>query len=263
MKTFKKTAIALAATLGWSLSLSAAQIPAGTYTNSFNGTAALYDVSGTYEESVAGISLECTFNMDANGKFIGQGAAVIKGFSSYDVGGKIDATFTGTVKSVNNVTRVSMIMRLKGNLIVEGQNVKVSANMKENMEIDETGRYMSGTVSGTVTASAPGHGSQTEKIPPTPVQMEVPGNGNGAWNLTLNLAPGGNKYSGTATAALVGGKSHPLTVAGTYSPKSDTSKLVLKGQQGMTLTLMAGFQNAQVQFQNLKGKALGQQPHTP
>jgi hypothetical protein len=263
MITFKKLTVAVAATLVWGLSAPGEQIPAGTYTNVFNGTAALYDVSGTYKQSISGISLDCTFSMDPSGKFTGTGAASIDDFTAYGVNGKIEAGFNGTVKSAQDVTRVTMGVKMKGYIAAEGTTAKFTANMKENMEVDQASGHMSGTVSGSVTVSVPGHGTQTVKIPPTPVSLDLPGNGNGSWNLTLSVTPAGNKYSGTGTAAISGGQSYPLTVTGTYSPKLGTSKLTIKGQQAMTLTLAVGFQNGQIQFESLKGKALGQRPHTP
>ena len=263
MLTFKQLTVVVAATLVWGLCAPGEQIPAGTYTNSFSGTAGLYDITGTYQQSVAGLTLNCTVNMDSTGKFTGAGAVDISDFTSYGASGKIDATYSGTVKSAKNVTRVSLTLKMKGYLVVEGENVKVSANMKETMDVDQANRQMSGTVSGSVTASVPGHGSKTQKIPPTPVALPLPANEDGSWTLTLNLAPVGKKYSGTGTMALVGGGSYPITIMGTYAPKSDMSKLTLKGQRAMTLTMAASFQNAQMQFQSLKGKALGQSPHSP
>ena len=263
MVVVNKVVVAVAAALVLGLSASGEQIPAGSYSESFNGTASLYDVSGTYRQSVSDISLDCTFNMDATGKFTGQGTASFDDFTVYGASGNIDATFNGTVKSAKDVTRVSMAIKMKGYMVVQGITAKFSANMKENMEIDQASGHMYGTISGSVTVNVPGYGSKSAKIPPTEVALDLPGNGNGSWNLTLNLAPAGKKYTGTGTAAVSGGQSYPVTVTGTYAPKSGSSKLTVKGQKAMTFTLVVGFENAQLQLQSLKGKALGQSPHTP
>jgi hypothetical protein len=263
MIIIRKSTLLVAISLVWGLSASAEQIPAGTYTSLFNGTASLYDISGTYRQNVAGLSLDCTLAMDTKGKITGQATTALGDVDSYGVGGNIDATFNGTVRSVNDVTRVKMTIKMKGSISAESTAVKFTVHIKEDMQIDPGSQLMSGTVSGSVTASVSGHGSKTAKIPPTPINLALPPNETGAWNLTLNLAPSGKKYSGVATATMAGGTSFPLTVTGAYSDKSGASKLTLKGEQAMTLTLAAGFQNGQLQVQSLKGKALGQKPHTP
>jgi hypothetical protein len=255
--------LAIASPLVWGLAASAEQIPAGTYTNQFYGTAALYDVSGAYHQSISGLTLDCTLNMDSKGKVNGQGAVTFSNFTSYGVSGNMAAALNGAVKSVNNVARVRLSIRMKGSISVEDFTVKFSGNLKDDMKIDLGSRQMSGIVSGSVAASVPGYGKMTTKLPATPIQLDLPPDETGAWDLALDLVPDGNKYSGTATATLAAGNSYPLTVTGTYSQKSGISKLTLKGQQAMTLTLVVGIQNGQIQFQSLKGKALGQKPHTP
>jgi hypothetical protein len=50
-------------------------------------------------------------------------------------------------------------------------------------------------------------------------------------------------------------------VTGNYSTKSGASKLTVKGEKAMAVTLVAGYQNGQFQVQTLKGKALGQRVH--
>ncbi len=262
MAMMKRVTVAAAVVLALGWSASAEQIPAGTYSQSFSGTAALYDVSGTYQQDISGILLDCTFNMDSSGKFAGTGTASFDDFSSYGISGRIDADYNGTVKSANNVTRVSMNVKMKGYIEGQGTSVKFSANMRENMEVNQATGQASGTVSGTVTVSVPGHGTQTARIPPTPVSLQLPGNGNGSWNLTLNVTPAGNKYSGTGTASISGGQSHPVTVTGTYSTKAGTSKLTVKGEKAMALTLVVSYQNGQLEVESLKGKALGQSLRT-
>jgi hypothetical protein len=263
MIIIRKTTLAMAISLAWGLSALADQIPAGTYTNLFNGTASLYDISGAYQQNVSGLSFDCALAMDTKGKVTGQASAVLGDLTSDGVGGNIDTSFNGTVRSVKDATQVKLTVKMKGSISAGGTTVKFAANIKEDMSIQSGSQVMSGTASGSVTASVSGHGSKTVKIPSTPISLALPPNETGAWNLTLNLAPDGKKYSGVATATMAGGTSYPLTVVGSYSDKSGASKLTLKGDQGMTLTLAAGFQNGQLQLQGLKGKALGQKPHTP
>ena len=75
MSTLNKSTIVAAATLIWGLCASAEQIPAGSYTNTFSGTAALYDPTGEHTQSVGGLLLSFTLNMDEKGKLTGDGTA--------------------------------------------------------------------------------------------------------------------------------------------------------------------------------------------
>jgi hypothetical protein len=262
MLIFKKLTIAVGATLVWGLSAPAVQVPAGTYANSFSGTAALYDVSGSYYEDLSGITTECAMNMAANGKFTIQGTGTIAGYGGYDMSGSIPITGSGTVTSSKGTTRVNLTLKLKGTVTYAGIPIKVTENVKSNFEIEPGNERMMGTMSGSVSVSAQGR-SRTQRIPPTATYLDLPAGESGSWNITLNLAPARTKYSGTGTIVLARGRSFPVTASGTYAAKSDTSRLLIKGQQAMNLAIVAGFQNAQLQVQALKGKALGQSPHTP
>ena len=262
MLTFNKFAVVVAATLIWGLSAPGVQIPAGPYTNSFKGTASLYDLSGSYGDSLGGITVEYTINMDATGKFTGQGNGAIDGYGGYDMRANLPISGSGTVKSSKNVTRVCMTLKIKGTVTAEGTVVKVSETMKANMEIVPGSSQMAGTVSGSASASANGR-SRSMRVPPTQTYLDLPAGEDGSWTLTSNLAPAGKKYTGTGTAVLARGRTLPFTMSGTYAAKSDISKLTLRGQQAMNILLVTAFQNAQIQVQGLKGKALGQSPHIP
>ena len=234
-----------------------AEIASGTYTNSFNDSIRIWDVSGTFSDSLEGFSLNYTLNMDDTGKFAGQGAV--------DAGGlvNLDLAFWGSVKTASsNVTRVTLAMRFKGTVAVDGMDMSFSALFKENLEVDAATGSLVGTVGGSVHVSVPElHKSVSQAIPPTDIQIPLPTDMNGNWDLTLNVQPSGTHYLGDGAVALSNGRTVPLAVLGAYNAKTDISKLTLKstGTGGLVkLGLTSTFVGEQINIQKLAGKALGQ-----
>ncbi len=286
MVMVKKLMVAVVASFVLGLPAYSEQIPAGTYTNSFGGTASLYDFSGTYHQTFGAISYDWTCSVDEKGKLTGEGGGTATAYTEYGYTVyKINATYNGTVKTVNNVTQVRYTVKEKGTVVAAGLNADISGNLKASVQLDPIDKQLTGTMSGTmilstgmkpqswdighwpfkgtVTVSDPNYEKQKVKIPPTPFSSDLPAGEDGSWKLVLNLTPAGTKYTGSGSAILARGQSYPVTVSGSYSSKSGASKLMVKAQKAMALTAVVDFQNAQMQFQGLKAKALGQSPHLP
>jgi len=229
----------------------------GTYTNSFSDSVRIWDVSGTFNDSLQGFSLNYTLNMDDAGKFAGQGAVNAGGLVD------LDLSFWGNVKTASsNVTRVTLAMRFKGTVAVEGMDMSFSAIFKEKLEVDANTGSLVGTVGGSVHVSIPQlHRSVSQPIPPTDIQIPLPLDMTGKWDLTLNVQPSGTHYVGDGAVNLSNGRTVPIAVAGSYSAKSDISKFNLKStatggivKLGLTSTVLG----EQINIQKLAGKALGQ-----
>ena len=255
MIVINKLAFAAAVSLAAFMSASAAQIPAGFYTNTFSGPAALYDPTGTHTQSIAGISLVFTLNMDEKGKLTGGGTAFVTDANTNQATtGSADVSCKGTVKTVKGVSRASFTLKLKGS--------GGTGTIKENLEPDPANQQMAGTATGTVAVGS-GKGAK-QKLPAIPVTLNLPIGADGSCTLEMTIAPNGTKYTGGGSAAICGCKTYPVTVSGTYNARSDTLKLILKGEkQSVNLTLNASEQNGQLVIQSLKGKMLGQSPHIP
>ena len=234
-----------------------AEIGSGTYTNSFNDSVRIWDISGTFNDSLQGFGLNYTINMDDSGKFAGQG--------SVDAGGLVDMdlAFWGSVKSASsNVTRVTLAMRFKGSVAVDGMDMGFSATFKEKLEVDAQTGSLVGTVGGSVHVSIPElHRSVSQPIPETDIQIPLPLDMSGKWDLTVNVQPSGTHYVGDGAVTLSNGRTVPLAVAGSYSAKTDISKFTLKstGTGGIVkLGLSSTILGEQINIQKLAGKALGQ-----
>src|SRR5262245_56561733 len=124
-----------------------AEVASGTYTNHFSDAIRIWDVSGTFNGGVAGLPVNYTLVMDEAGKFRGTGDISVSGMDT-------TLTYWGSVKNVStNVTRVTLAMKLRGSVDLEGHSMSFSAVLKQNLEVDAVTKMMIGTASGSVHVS--------------------------------------------------------------------------------------------------------------
>lgn len=253
----------LTAMLVLSPALAPAQMASGSYDVDFTGDLNLFDLSGTYTEDLGGIGLDYTLNMEPSGKFTGTGGATVGDFMGYDMNLNIGMTFSGSVSSSRNVTRVTMQAKLNGSGTVMGYNVTFSGNLKETCEVDLDTRALAGNVSGRVSVAVPEMHKKASQAVREPVSTSLPADVDGTWHLSMDVSPAtGTKYAGSAEAVLPNGRTLPFTVTGSYSSKADTSKLTLKGSglnRGASLSVLAALdEGGIVNLRTLSGKVLGQ-----
>jgi hypothetical protein len=61
------------------------------------------------------------------------------------------------------------------------------------------------------------------------VELSIPQTTDGNWTLDLDIVPSGNKLAGTATIGFSGGEELKFQLLGNYAPRTQKTKLVLKG----------------------------------
>jgi hypothetical protein len=261
MTTIKK--FLLCALLFWAANATRASVATGDYAVSFGTNATLWDFSGSYTDSFGNGPIEYTINMDSSGVFTGVGAGSYSddsGFLNFDV------SLQGTARSSGNLVRVTVNLKMTGSGTIEGYDATFSATATERLELDPVGLQLIGTARGRGTVAVPGLGRQSAPIPTYDVQVPLPSDMSGTWGLALSVSTNQTKYSGTALATLSSGRSFPLTITGSYAPKTDASKLTLKGaglNRAISLALLASVTNSQVTLHKLNGKALGQTLRMP
>lgn len=263
MKTFKAGLVAVLM-IGTALPLQA-EMASGDYSVAFNGNVNVWDLSGTASQELGNILLDYSLNTDASGKLTGGGHFY---YSDYDSGDQISGTlsFSGTVRSSGNLTRVNLNIKMNGEGQVQGSYATLSARMKENLEIDELDRQLIGTASGKVTVGVAGLGRHTGSVPPIEVESPIDPDMTGSWDLSVNLSTNRSKYSGTAAILLSNGRSFPLAASGSYAAKTDLSKLSLKGfalNRAINLSLTTSTADGQMTVGKLSGKILGQKLRLP
>ena len=97
-----------------------------------------------------------------------------------------------------------------------------------------------------------------------PVSIATPETTDGNWMLTLEIAQAGNKLSGTALITFANGETLPFQLAGSYAPKSQRSKILLKGTgNGKGANLMLSVVGPQMKIERLRGFLGGQSVKFP
>jgi hypothetical protein len=265
MNTIRKITCTIIAALAAMFSTARADMASGTYTMEFADTTSLWDVSGTYSQDIGGLAVEYTLSVDPGGKITGYGSA------DYSLGyyGSIyiDFDFAGTCKSSGGVTRISMSWKMSGTGSISDYAFNFGAAVKSDFEIDQAACTMVGTMSGKIKVSVDGYGSQSVAIPPTTVELYLPAEMTGSWDLDMDLSTVGNKTSGTGHVTLSNGSVYDMTASGSYKASTDRTKLTFKGlpvNRAMSVATDATFLPAtpgyekEVRCNSLKGKALGQ-----
>lgn len=248
-------------------SVSAAPL-SGDYTVSLNDELAVFDTSGTYEESMEGITMKYTVSSDASGKMVGTGR-----FSAdvWEMGIRIkmDGTINvaGTVKSAGEVTRLTMAFALDGSLTASGGGYSFSGNVnaaiKGKLEVDDTTGTLSGTMSGSLKMVVTVDGKtvkETQRIPKSSFSVDLPDTADGEWTITLsNVATDGKTITGECVATLGDDNSFDFAIKGSYKAKTDVSKITLTCLNSKAkITIVCNDQNAELVYQKVTGKAMGQ-----
>jgi hypothetical protein len=99
---------------------------------------------------------------------------------------------------------------------------------------------------------------------PRDVEFAVPDTMDGKWALAMELVPTGNRLSGIALVRFSSGDLVRFKLQGTYLPKTDTAKIVLKGDgpdKGATLMLSLSGQDPKIL--SLRGSVGGQRIQYP
>jgi hypothetical protein len=234
------------------------------FTNSFSGSAALWDVSGQYTSNIrtdlADFTADYTLTMDSNGKFTGSGMISTPSLDGYPLSVNADLSVAGAVKTVAGSPHGSIALKMNENT----SEFTFKATAKGNLELNTETGQLTGSMKGSGSVTVPAmHLHKSKSFSDPNYQASLPNGKNGTWDLSLTVSPAGNnnKYTGSGTMTLSNGRIIELTtVTGTYGTTGSSkgvSKLTLKGT-GVNLTLTGVLQNGQIKVQKLSGKALGQ-----
>ncbi len=233
--------------------LSYAGVPSGHYESHFDRQHGVWDVTGSYNETELGISDQYTIVQDDKGKINGQGRMTGTDGGIYI---ELATTYSGSIKSIGDITRVVLKERLAGTATDGYQAATVKGKITYTYDIDKLSNRLVGTAKGKVCAKGPG-GSECAPFNEA-AQADLPEEAQGTWDLVLDIQSAeGKKLTGTASAILSNGRTEPLALKGKYDAQTDLTKLGLKGSGGK-LTIQAQEVLGQLVFQSIKGKLLGQ-----
>lgn len=250
------------------LTLLAANAKAGKLNGNYSIHAgeliSLWDVSGNYSNSFSVGAFTYTLSEDLSGQIVGVGTFYLgEDYLGVPTGLYGVVTNTGSISGISTNPTVDLGLAVTGT----GEALGITVfNFTEVLNLQLSINGISGTMNGSGTdifTQVPIFSGRDEIIrsasqPVTGVQIQLPGNATGDWQLGLNVAPQkNNKYSGTATITTPNGNHQNMNVAGSYSLPNGVSTLNLTGKGGnLTLTLAASGNQSTVK--TMKGKLFGQ-----
>ena len=228
--------------------------PSGTYTFEFAGDAAVWDVSGTYHEVIAGIDMDLTLSVDSKGKITGFGHADAQ-MSGVDL--SADFSVTGSISKSGSITRVTLNIKMTGNAYYGGRNFKFSATESGRLAVNPASHLMTGSVTVRGTIAGRSIGTQTVAL-----DMPIAADVDGSWDLSVDLTGDARgRITGTGSADVSGGDSFGFTLSGTYTAKRNQATLTVKpdaNSKGLSLKLTVQPTGDSLDLQKLSGTVMGQ-----
>ena len=220
----------------------------GDITYDFMGYLYIWDIGGSYSDSIEGINLDYVITQDASGKLTGTGTASA---SMYGVDLDMSFSVTGTLGTKDGAAWVKMTLKGKGTAWYEGESIKFSFSESVNAQVDPDSRTMTGTVKVKVSAQGQSESATTS------FDELLPENMDGSAMLNFNCTSSGTKISGTGDMTLSNGESYGFSLSGKYNVKSDETNLTLKGNtKGSSLKLKVDGSDGHIK--TLTGTMLGQ-----
>ena len=198
----------------------------------FEGDLAVWDISGTYNDSVGGIDVSFTLDVDSKGKITGYGN-VDAYMQGVDLWGDIVAT--GTITKSGTITRVSLNLKLVGTASYQGENHKFSATESVKAEVDPVARQLTGWAKAKINVEGQSQSAASD------FQLDLM-DIDGSWTVPVELnADAKGKITGSGSVLIEGAGSYNFAVTGAYSAKTSLATLTLKGadldSKGISLKL--------------------------
>ncbi len=233
--------------------LSYAEAPSGSYAFYFDRQQGVWDLSGYFPFSeLYGATGDLTIVQDNKGKISGQGtvAGSQEGYTA-----DVDFTVSGSIKSLGNVTRVSLKTKIVGTVGDGYDEWNIKGKITLIGDVDKSTGSLIGTAKGKICVQ----GADCLPIEEA-TTLDLPPEANGFWDLYMDIhSVDGKKLTGTASAELynlAGGlRTVPLTLKGKYDAATGMTKLSLKGSGGK-FAIQA--YTSDLILQAITGKLLGQ-----
>jgi hypothetical protein len=277
MKIVNTIAIGAGAILLFTSRATYADMANGSYSVDVGGYGPLWDLSGEYSTEIGDMgSFDFDLALAPSGKITGGGDFALEGRllgAYFDLNGEIADSDVVTGSSTS--PKVALELSVSGSGTVEEAGVDINVpsfteTAKLALSVDSADGMLVGKGSATVKVTVqyvnPATGrlvtktvSATEPIPEGYIVLPVDVTGD--WNLTLNLTPSGTKYAGTATIVTSCGTTVEFTATGSYSSKTDTSNISLKGTgsaAGTSLVLVISTAGSAMDIHSVTGKLFGQ-----
>ncbi len=264
MKSSKTYLLTTAGALLFTARVAYGDMANGSYSfASLSGNPPIWNISGEYTGDFGlPINMDYTVTQNSDGTLTGTGTFNVDAPPTSLSG---DITVSGKVLGTSAKAGVILELNLSGGGVIavgsagDTNNADVTAKINAKFSVDGSNQVLvcSGGSASLAVDDLDTNKKEHEsgKISKT-VSLALPTDDNGAWDIGLTLTPNGTKYTGTAGMETTGGDA-TFTVTGTYSAKTDTSKLTLKGDAG-TISMEISTSGSSMTILSMKGKVFGQ-----
>ena len=204
-----------------------ADAPNGLVSFSFHTNAPVYDLTGSlqFDQEIIGsganhLSYGVNVIQDARGRITGSGTTGVAVGNDFVAA---EYTVQGRISASHGSTRVTLMVRLKGEDSFGGVSTPFSINIEYKLTINPNSGTMDGTARGSAKFGRLGGGKIRSDI-----SVPLPAGADGSWTLQMNIVPF-SRLGGSATIVLPNGRTLALNLSGTYSSATDESKVKLSG----------------------------------
>jgi len=229
MKRFFVVALAAFATFQFT-NVSLADAPNGVVSFSFStNDVAVYDLTGSlqFDQTIIGagqteipLSYGINITEDSRGFLTGSGTIEVAVGDNFVAA---DYTARGKVTTRGGLTRVSLVVHLKGEDAFGGLTTPFSINITYALTVAPE----SGTLEGTARGSARFGRLGSSRIH-SDVSVPLPGGADGNWTLVMNIVSF-DRLGGTAMVVLSNNRTLNFKISGRYSSSLDRSTVRLTG----------------------------------
>ena len=246
-----------------SFQLCHAQAPSGDVSFSFGGDVApIYDLSGslTIEQQVIGagdqttpLSFSINISHDARGRLSGSGVTLMNLGNDF-----VAATYVvrGTASGGGlKPNRFSITVKLTGEDVLAGVTTRFSVVVHYNLTVDPGSQTLVGTARGSANFSNLSGGPIKSDV-----SIQLPSSMDGSWAANMHILAL-RRLSGNGSVVLSNGRSLPVLLSGSYSPRNAVANLHLRGINealGTSVNLNFISSEAGTELQFVRGKILGQ-----
>ncbi len=207
----------------------------------------VWDVTGNYSNPDITATDTFLLTQDDKGKITGFGSGFASD-SGIDV--SLGYDFRGSIKAVNNLTRVLLTMKISGSATDGVITLPVKGSVKFVFDVDPSNNLLIGSGHGRLCVK--GRCERANGL----VQFDIPPAMDGSWTLNLdNLQSVNQSVTGTATATLSNGRTLLFTGSGHFTSSRSLALINLRSPAG-TITLKGNPTDLGVHL--AKAKLLGQ-----
>jgi len=240
--------------------VSRADVPNGLVSFSVDTNSPVYDLTGSlqFDGTITGsgstnqLLYGINVIQDSRGRITGSGTTQVLVGNDFVAA---EYTVQGRISASHGSTRVTLVVRLKGEDAFGGVSTPFSINIEYKLTINPDSGTMDGSARGSAKFGQLGSGKIRSDI-----SVPLPAGTDGSWTLQMNIVTF-SRLGGSAIIVLSNGRTLTLNLNGRYSSSLDESTVKMSGTgdsrgNNVTVTFVTSPENSELL--TLRGTVLGQ-----